>query len=59
MVYKILVYLIPMILMWIILFVYYKFFKLDEKEYDRILKVIEERKIKNEKWKISQDIFAC
>lgn len=49
MVYKILVYLIPMILMWIILFVYYKFFKLDEKEYDRILKVIEERKIKNEK----------
>ncbi len=53
MVYKILVYLIPMILMWIILFVYYKFFKLDEKEYDKILKVIEERKIENEKWKIS------
>ncbi len=49
MIYKILVYLTPMLFMWIILFVYCKFFKLDEKEYDKILKVIEERKKENEK----------
>jgi len=38
-----------MIFMWLILIVYDRFYKLDEVEYSRIIKVIEERKTKEVK----------
>ena len=49
MIFKILVYLIPMLLMWLVLFIYLRYFKLDENEYEKILKTIKERRKINEK----------
>lgn len=44
MIFKILVYIVPMIFFWIILFIYYRYYSLDEVEYSKIIKAIEERK---------------
>ena len=49
MIFKALVFIVPMIFMWLILIVYDRFYKLDEVEYSRIIKVIEERKTKEVK----------
>jgi|GEM_PF-1871641 len=46
MIFKIFVYLVPMFLFWILLFIYLKFYKLDEKEFTRI---VTEIAIRNEK----------